>query len=255
MARQKGIFPITGTLDGVNFYFRKGVPVARMAGGGFNGKAIRTSAAMTNVRQNMSEFGRCATLTKHMRRALRMAMAPYNDTTWHGRLMQLWQEIKTYDRINARGERQPGIGFMSPEGERAFREFSFTPGKSTVEAMGRHYTFDRALTSLAFEPIEQSFVRFPENSRLMGLQLLVMTFDFSSPKVEFYAGSEMLLRAQDAATALVLSCVQPNHGLPHVVLLRRIFYQESGGGTVAMRADAGLELIACLTDGGIALSL
>jgi hypothetical protein len=36
MAEQKGLIKLTGTVGEFNFYFRKGKPVARKAGGGFN---------------------------------------------------------------------------------------------------------------------------------------------------------------------------------------------------------------------------
>lgn len=42
MAKQEGLIRLRGTIDGVNFYFRKGKPIARKAGGGFNGASIKT---------------------------------------------------------------------------------------------------------------------------------------------------------------------------------------------------------------------
>lgn len=42
MAKVKNIVGLQGTIGGVNFYLRKGVPLARAAGGGFNGDAIKT---------------------------------------------------------------------------------------------------------------------------------------------------------------------------------------------------------------------
>uniref|UniRef100_UPI00404A21B5 hypothetical protein n=1 Tax=Gelidibacter sp. TaxID=2018083 RepID=UPI00404A21B5 len=57
MAKQKGVFPMVGTIGGVNFYYLNGKPVARAAGGGFNEKAIKTKKSMQRVRENGSEFG------------------------------------------------------------------------------------------------------------------------------------------------------------------------------------------------------
>ena len=50
MAKQKGVVFFEGTLGGINFYYRKGVPTARAAGGGFNRRAIKTSPRMVRVR-------------------------------------------------------------------------------------------------------------------------------------------------------------------------------------------------------------
>ena len=70
MARQKGLFKVTGTLGNVNFYVVNGVGYARKAGGGFNGKAIKTKASMRRVRENASEFGHCSSVKKAFRIAL-----------------------------------------------------------------------------------------------------------------------------------------------------------------------------------------
>ena len=70
MAKQKGIIPLVGTIGGVNFYYLNGQPIARRAGGGFNGKAIKTKASMHRVRENASEFGHCSKVNKVFRHAL-----------------------------------------------------------------------------------------------------------------------------------------------------------------------------------------
>ena len=69
MAKQGGMFPLDGTLGGINFYKRKGKWVARRSGGGFNGKAIKTKDSMARVRENGSEFG----ITSRAKKLLRMA--------------------------------------------------------------------------------------------------------------------------------------------------------------------------------------
>ena len=56
MATQKGIISLTGTLGDINFYFRKGKAVARKAGGGFNGKAIKTKPSMVWIRENIPDI-------------------------------------------------------------------------------------------------------------------------------------------------------------------------------------------------------
>ena len=76
MAQQKGIIPLVGTLGGINFYYLNGKAVARTAGGGFNGKAIKTKASMQRVRENVSEFGHCSEVNKAFRQALRPFTRP-----------------------------------------------------------------------------------------------------------------------------------------------------------------------------------
>lgn len=91
MATQKGILPIVGTLRGVNFYFRKGKPVARKAGGGFNEKANKTKPSMERVRANNSEFGNCSMVKSTFRIALFPFLSYYKEGTLHGRMMHLFQ--------------------------------------------------------------------------------------------------------------------------------------------------------------------
>jgi len=73
MAKQKGMIPLVGTIGGINFYYLNGKPVARAAGGGFNGKAIKTKSRMQRVLENASEFGHCSKVNK----AFRMALRPF----------------------------------------------------------------------------------------------------------------------------------------------------------------------------------
>lgn len=70
VAKQTGIIPLVGALNGINFYYLNGKAIARKAGGGFNGKAIKTKVSMQRVRENASEFGLCSDVNKAFRTAL-----------------------------------------------------------------------------------------------------------------------------------------------------------------------------------------
>ena len=79
MARQKGIIQLEGTLGDINFYFRKGKPVARKAGGGFNAKNIKTSATMVRVRENNTEFGNSSKVKKVFKLSLHPFLNAYKE--------------------------------------------------------------------------------------------------------------------------------------------------------------------------------
>lgn len=127
MATQKGIIPLVGTIGGINFYFRKGKAVARRAGGGFNGKAIKSKPSMVRVRENNSEFGDCSRVKKAFRIALTPFLSRYKEGTLHGRMMQLFQGIKDCDTSSVRGSRKIGVGITTVAGFALFKKFQFTP--------------------------------------------------------------------------------------------------------------------------------
>ena len=71
MAKQKGVVFFEGTIGGINFYYRKGVPTARASGGGFNKRAIKNSPKMVRVREQNSEFANCSKVNKAFKNAIR----------------------------------------------------------------------------------------------------------------------------------------------------------------------------------------
>ena len=70
MARQKGLIKLVGTIDGINFYVRKGTPVARKAGGGFTSERVKHSPALVRTRENSREFGHVSKFKKLFRMGL-----------------------------------------------------------------------------------------------------------------------------------------------------------------------------------------
>src|SRR5690606_6194299 len=93
-----------------------GKQVARAAGGGFNGDAIRTKASMQRVRENGSEFGHCSKANKLFRRATHEFYEHYKFAGMHGHLMRLFTQLKDLDSISARGQRQVSVGVQTDAG-------------------------------------------------------------------------------------------------------------------------------------------
>src|SRR5215217_7087423 len=103
MAKQVGIVPFVGTLNGINFYMRKGKPVARRAGGGFTGDAIKKDPSMVRVRENNTEFGHCSRVKKLFKDSLFPFLGKQRNEELQGRLIQLFIKIKDADLISERG--------------------------------------------------------------------------------------------------------------------------------------------------------
>ncbi|MGG5487592.1 hypothetical protein [Gaetbulibacter sp. PBL-D1] len=178
MARQKGILKISGTLDGINYYFIKGVGYARKAGGGFNSKAIRTQPNMQRVRENASEFGHCSQVKKCLRLALMPFLHGYKDSTLHGRMMSLLTTVKALDLVSKRGFRRVGIGLQTAKGRTLLRQFAFTPHHKLLEAVTKYCHFDWASQKLSLSDLKVSDFKSPKPATHIGISLGVMDFDF-----------------------------------------------------------------------------
>lgn len=185
MAEQKGLIKLTGTIDGVSFYFRKGKPVARKAGGGFNGNQIKHSPSMVRVRENSNEFGHVSKFNKLFRLGLFPFLTGFTDPTLYGRLMSLWQTIKTYDTVSVRGQRSLGIALGTPEGQKLLKNFAF--GEQRVSQLLRsRLVFDAESTTLTVADFSAQTLKFPHGSSVAEVQFGVLRIDYAQAKTELF---------------------------------------------------------------------
>ena len=178
MAKQRGIVFFEGTLGGINFYYRKGVPIARTAGGGFNAKAIKHSPNMVRVRENNSEFALCSQANKTFKQAIRPFMIGYKDGTLHSRLMQLFLSIKDSDIISERGKRNVNLGMASDKGKQFLKDFVFTPKRRSL--LPCSYGFDWDTLTFKATGFQVPLAGFPEEASYMEVLLGVVRFDFET---------------------------------------------------------------------------
>lgn len=182
MARQKGLFKITGTLGGVNFYVVKGVGYARAAGGGFNGKAIRTKHSMVRVRENASEFGHCSSTKKAFRLALLPLFDPPKSSTLHRRMMGLFIGLKDLDGNSPRGERRVSQGVATAKGKRLLKDFVFVPECQATGFVVPQSAFDWTTQTLGVKPLDLNALPFSKGATHLGLTLGILDFDFGCLK-------------------------------------------------------------------------
>jgi len=178
MAKQRGIIFIEGTLGGINFYYRKGVPTARVAGGGFTRKAIKTGANMVRVRESNSEFAVCSKNNKVFKQAIRPFLLGYKDGTLHSRLMQLFLKIKDCDTISERGQRKVAVGIASERGKQLFKDFMLTPKRSSL--LSCRYGFDWDTLTFNVSDFNADMVGFPKDATYMEVLVGVIRFDFET---------------------------------------------------------------------------
>lgn len=240
MARQKGLVPLIGTLGGINFYFRKGKPVARIAGGGFNPEAIKKSLKMQRVRENSSEFGRVSKAKKLVRVGLHPFLKDYADVTLHGRMMRLFQEIKVLDTVLERGHRRFENGLDTDAGRLLLMGFDFTaqkasemlPGDGAFDAVAQHYM----IANIQIEKLRLL-------QRATGMQVCfgILEVDFEGGTQAFFSSTPLFI-ARDFSgddVTLIPETLPSGNGVRIAVLQVR-YYQEVNGERFLLK-DLGMQ--------------
>ena len=241
MAKQKGIVFFEGTLGGINFYYRKGVPTARRAGGGFNAKAIKTSPNMVRVRESNSEFALCSTINKHFKRALKPFLAGYKDGTLHARLMRLFLSIKDLDATSGRGKRRVGVGYATAYGPRLLSDFKVTPERPRL--FDATYGFDWDALQFEVSNFSIASAHYPEGADTMEILVGVLRFDFDTCTYGSVMADPVFIDRNFGATSFAIAV----DGLPEgdgvlVAVVRVAFYQRVNDRLFLLPGGFGVEM-------------
>ncbi len=178
MAKQIGIVRLKCTIDGINYYKTSvGGHLARVGGGGFNSKN-KNKPNMVRAMENANEFGRCSMLKKQFKIALNPFLCVRKDPRLHGRMMQLFTEIKGFDILSKRGERNFGNGLLCEKGKLLLENFNFTPDfalSGLLKVFGSYNFVERKYKITNFDVRN---IKFPSGSTHMALTLGLLHFDF-----------------------------------------------------------------------------
>ena len=246
MAKQKGIIKLTGTIGDINFYYRKGVPVARKAGGGFNSEAIKKSPKMKRVRENSSEFGLCSRAKKVFKNSLHPFLIHYKDPTLHGRMMRLFQEIKVCDVLSERGKRTVGNGLKSDAGRKLLLDFRITPKRDVASSLMGKITFDKDNYICRISEFNMEQFKFYGNASHFELRFGIVRMDFDTLSATTYmAKSRVIGKDFDSSTIALRSKDIPTEGGIKFAFLGICFYQEVSGQLEVLKAESatGLQLL------------
>lgn len=104
MAKQKSFMHLKGNIGDVNFFKGRDGYGARDKGG-VDANRIASDPEFARTRENMAEFGRAATASKVLRRALKDVMKQVKDRTRANRMTSAMTEVLKADSTNDRGER------------------------------------------------------------------------------------------------------------------------------------------------------
>ena len=179
MAKQTGIIKLAGTIEGLNFYYLNGKPVARKSGGGFNGTAIKTKASMVRVRENSSEFGASMVAVKVFKASLAPFLTQFKDGQLHQRLAGLFSAIKRCDVVSERGKRNVSNGLATADGIALLENYVITSGKDLAGVLGCPYRFDFA-TGLHLDEFDGKRIKFANSSTHLKVVVGFLKFNFES---------------------------------------------------------------------------
>ena len=243
MAKQKGIITLEGTIGGINFYIRKGKAFARKAGGGFTAKAIKSSPKMVRVRENNTEFGNCSSAKKHFLLALQPFLIDHKDGSLHGRMIKLFQEIKTLDSVSERGKRSVATGISSAMGKHLLADFDFTLHCKTLEILKTKISFETSAVRFDQLSFAGNELPFLHHATHLEIKFGVLNFDFSSYESSWHPGAVLLLKKEDAlsASSVSVSAPLPENSRQLAVLSLR-YFQEVGGDLYALKGEGCIGL-------------
>lgn len=241
MAKQKSVIPMVGTIGGINFYFLHGKPVARIAGGGFNSKDVRTKKSMQRVRENGSEFGDCSRVNKKFREALRPFYSHHKFTFFHSRLMTLFTAIKALDVVSARGKRQVFRGLEHDAGKALLRDFKYTPDCVLSQVLPFESTMDWATYTFQFPKFSMDRVSFIAGATHVALQFGVLDFNFETLEYALHMADGQMLPKDFAGTRLSMTSTSLPTGLGiQLAVLGIRYYQEVDGAMYLLHAQNGV---------------
>jgi hypothetical protein len=106
MAQQVGVVKYKGTIGDIRHFKIKGLS-GNYAGlkGGASAEQIKNDAAFARTRENMNEFGGCATVGKSIRAGQAQLVQTMSDSQFTGRLTGIIKKINLEDQSEARGYR------------------------------------------------------------------------------------------------------------------------------------------------------
>lgn len=226
MAKQSGILPLIGTLDGVNYYMRKGKPFARKANGGFTAKAIKKSPNMIRVRETYTEFGN----TSHVKKIFKNSLSPFfgnqKDETLHSRMMQLFLKIKDCDPTSARGKRQVSLGLQTTEGKHLLTSFDFTPHPLVLP----NSAYSDTTFTYTVNDFNLNTMYFRNGATHIELCLGILVFDFEILKATLFASDALTIAKGTPLTNFSLTPAEtPVENGMHIAIIGYRYVQELNG--------------------------
>jgi hypothetical protein len=242
MAKVKGIFQITGTLDGFNFYTLKGKPIVRKSGGGFNGEAIKSKPSMEKVRQNGTEFGRVSRMVKVFKQAIAPMLFDNRYSDLHSQLVSLFMKIKNTDTSSERGMRDFVIGLQSVAGRGMMTGFSIPTFAKNWKHLHAHTFFDWSSGTWHLKSSSGHPLLFPKALQAVSFQVGVLQWGDAEREPVMTLSAPMFVTDHDSLPeTLVVPMTTPIEG-GSLALVSIRHYELIGGDYRPLASKEGMYL-------------
>ena len=236
MAKQKGIFRFTGTIDGLTYYDSKYGPLVRRKGGPTS-KQIKTDPKFKRVRENASEFGSCSKATKLLRSVLNPLMHDASDFQVTGRLNKLMHAIKNLDNISERGERSVAVGMSFPTANDLAKDFDFNELAKMNRVLKKPYNVNTSTGVISITGLTpKKNLKYPANATHAKITGAWARIDFGSGLSELQITNQVRIPLDGSVHNIVLtpSSVPASSG-SDIFVLQIVFLQEINGDTYVMK--------------------
>jgi hypothetical protein len=237
MGKLEGVIRFTGSFDGLSFYKLRGKIVVRKTGG-FKGDAIKTQANYVRTRENASQFGYCSRAGKVLRMALFPFVRKIRTPYLHNHVVKLLSQVANFDSVSVRGTKTLKLGLESDEGKALLQDFDFNKELSLKKIFPVAYTVSLTEGKFNVPTFRMSQVSFPVGATHIGLQFMMLRFDFESLDYRLQTSDVCYLAKTDreASCELVANIVEGSGALLGLVFAS--FYQETNGEQYAFEACA-----------------
>lgn len=237
MGKLEGVIRVTGSFDGLSFYKLRGKIVVRKTGG-FKADAIKTQVNYVRTRENASQFGYCSGVGKVLRMALFPFVQRIRTPYLHNHVVKLLNQVANFDSVSVRGAKTLKLGLESDEGKALLQGFDFNKEVSFKKIFPVAYAVSLAEGKFIVSTFRMSQISFPAGATHVGLQFMMLRFDFESLDYQLQTSSVVYLAKADreASCELVANTVAGSGSLLGLVFAS--FYQETHGEQYAMEACA-----------------
>lgn len=210
MAKQTGIIKLTGLLGDNVYYYDKDNGFLVRKKTSVNAERICNDPAFARVRENNTEFGRCAFGVKLLRAAFIPLFAGIADTRMTSRLTQAMIGTMKSDTTSAPGMRRPDLGDLG-----ILRGFEFNKAASLERVLKASYTTDvnrkEDTCTVTITPTGKKWVMSHKGATHFRFVIGIARIDFKTGAhaVEHIRSAEMSVRNETEAPLKFVSRIMP----------------------------------------------
>ncbi|MBT1707064.1 hypothetical protein KK062_02460 [Fulvivirgaceae bacterium PWU5] len=210
MAKQTGTIKLIGKLGGNSYYYTKdnGYLVRKITS--VDAERIRTDPAFERVRENNTDFGRCAWGVKLLRAAFIPLFAGAADTRMTSRLTQAVMAAMQFDTTNMPGMRRLESGDMG-----LLRGFEFNKETSLKRVLKASYATDvnheKGICTVTITPSDKKLVLQHADASRFRFVVGIARIDFKTGahSVEYIRSTEISTRKMETMPMVFTSRIMP----------------------------------------------